>query len=146
MPVEEQVGERMIIRATPEQCFEILTDFERYPEWSADIKSVQVVEKDEQGRGTKVAFRAAAFGRSTSLVLAYDYANAPDVLSWSQLKGDLTRRYDGRYSFEPAGEETEVTYQLTVELKVPLPGFVKRRAEGRVMTGALRELKARAEM
>jgi ribosome-associated toxin RatA of RatAB toxin-antitoxin module len=143
--VEEQVGERMIIRASPEQCYEILTDFERYPEWSADIKAVQVVEEDEHGRGTKVAFRAAAFGRSTSLTLEYSYANAPEELSWSQVKGDLTRRYDGRYAFEPAGEETEVTYQLTVELKVPLPGFIKRRAEGRVVTGALRELKARAE-
>jgi ribosome-associated toxin RatA of RatAB toxin-antitoxin module len=143
--VEEQVGERMIIRASPEQCFGILTDFERYPEWSADIKAVQVVEQDEQGRGTKVAFRAAAFGRSTSVTLAYDYTNAPDELSWRQVTGDLTRRYDGRYAFEPAGEETEVIYQLTVELKVPLPGFVKRRAEGRVVNGALRELKARAE-
>jgi ribosome-associated toxin RatA of RatAB toxin-antitoxin module len=135
----------MIIRASPDECFEILTDFERYPDWSADIKAVQVIEKDEHGRGTKVMFRAAAFGRSTSLTLAYDYGGAPDELSWSQVQGDLTRRYDGLYSFEPAGEETEVTYQLTVELKVPLPGFVKRRAEGRVMTGALRELKARAE-
>jgi ribosome-associated toxin RatA of RatAB toxin-antitoxin module len=143
--VEEQVGERMIIRASPDECFGILTDFERYPEWSADIKAVHVLEKDGEGRGTKVMFRAAAFGRSTSLTLAYDYGAAPDELSWSQVQGDLTRRYDGRYSFDPAGEETEVTYQLTVELKVPLPGFVKRRAEGRVMTGALRELKARAE-
>jgi ribosome-associated toxin RatA of RatAB toxin-antitoxin module len=135
----------MIIRASPDECFEILTDFERYPEWSADIKTVQVVEKDQDGRGTKVAFRAAAFGRSTSLTLAYDYSQAPAELSWTQVQGDLTRRYDGRYAFEPAGEDTEVTYQLTVDLKVPLPGFVKRRAEGRVMTGALRELKARAE-
>ena len=28
---------------------------------------------------------------------------------------------------------------------MPLPGFVKRRAEGRIMGAALKELKARAE-
>lgn len=143
--MEEQVAERMIIRASPEQCFEILTDFDRYPEWSADIKAVNVVERDDLGRPTKVAFRAGAFGRSTSLTLAYDYSHAPKELSWVQEDGDLTRRYDGSYIFEPTGEETEVTYQLTVELKVPLPGFIKRRAEGRIVGGALRELKARAE-
>jgi ribosome-associated toxin RatA of RatAB toxin-antitoxin module len=143
--VEEQVGERVIIRATPEQCFEILTDFDRYPEWAADIKAIRIVERDDLGRATKVAFRAAAFGRSTSLTLAYDYTKAPKALSWAQVQGDLTRRYDGLYTFEPAGDETEVTYRLTVDLKVPLPGFVKRRAESRIVGGALKELKARAE-
>jgi ribosome-associated toxin RatA of RatAB toxin-antitoxin module len=143
--VEEQVAERMMIRATPEHCFDILVDFERYPEWSPDIKSVTVLERDAQGRATRVAIRAGAFGRSTSLTLAYDYHNAPKELSWVQVDGDLTRRYDGSYTFDAAGDETEVTYTLTVELKVPLPGFIKRRAEGRLVGGALRELKARAE-
>jgi len=143
--MEEQAAEHMIIRATPEQCFAILTDFDRYPEWSADIKAVRVLERDDQGRGTRVAFRAAAFGRSTALTLAYDYSKAPKELSWVQVDGDLTRLYDGAYEFEVAGEETQVTYRLTVALKVPLPGFVKRRAEGRIVGGALRELKDRAE-
>ena len=143
--MQEQVAERMMIRATPEHCFAILADFERYPEWSPDIKSVTVLERDSEDRATRVAIRAGAFGRSTSLTLAYDYHNAPKELSWVQVEGDLTRRYDGSYSFDEAGDETEVTYQLTVELKVPLPGFIKRRAEGRLVGGALKELKARAE-
>jgi len=143
--VEEHVAERAIIRASPEQCFDILTDFDRYPEWSPDIKAVRIVESDELNRPTRVAFRAAAFGRSTSLTLAYDYTNAPKQLAWIQVDGDLTRLYDGAYVFELAGEETQVTYRLTVALKAPLPGFVKRRAESRVVGGALKELKARAE-
>jgi len=143
--VEEQVAERVIVRATPAQCFDVLTNFEDYPDWSADIKAVTVLERDDQGRGTKVSFRAAAFGRSTSLTLAYDYSQAPGQFSWVQEDGDLTRCYNGTYSFEASGEETEVTYQLAVELKVPLPGFVKRRAESRIVNGALRELKVRVE-
>jgi len=143
--VEEQVAEHMIIRASPEQCFDILTDFERYPEWAADIKAVSVASQDGLGRPERVAFRAAAFGRSTSYTLAYDYTNAPKELSWVQVQGDITRRLDGAYTLEPAGEDTEVVYRLIVELKVPLPGFVKRRAEGRIMGAALKELKARAE-
>lgn len=137
-----------MIRATPDALFAILIDFESYPSWSDDIKGVKVLDRDEQGRGTRVAYRAAAFGRSTALTLVYDYRDAPKRLSWYQESGDITRSYDGSYSFETSDDdrdETEVWYQLDVGLKVPLPGFVKRRAESRIGVKVLRELKARAE-
>jgi len=146
--VEERVSERTMIRANPDALLAIVTDFEAYPTWSGEVKAVRVLERDDQGRGTRVAFRVAAFGRSTSLTLLYDYSKAPERFSWVQESGDLTCGYDGWYSFEAAGgegDETEVHYQLTVDLKVPLPGFVKRRAEGRLGAKVLRELKARAE-
>jgi ribosome-associated toxin RatA of RatAB toxin-antitoxin module len=143
--VSEQATQQMIIRATPADCFAVVTDFERYPEWAADIKQVSILEQDENGLATKVAFRVAAFGRSTSLALAYDYRDAPRRLSWVQDHGDLTSRYEGSYDFEPSGDDTEVIYHLYVELRVPLPGFIKRRAEGRIMGTALRELKSRVE-
>ena len=56
----EQATQRLIMRATPEKIFDVVTDFERYPEWAGDIKQVTVIERDEEGRGAKVAFRAAA--------------------------------------------------------------------------------------
>jgi hypothetical protein len=143
--VEEQVAERMMIRGSLEDCFGVLTAFERYPEWAADIKAVAIDERDDGGRASLVTFRAAAFGRSTSYTLQYDYSLAPDELSWVQVKGDITRRLDGSYHLTPAGDGTEIVYRLVVDLKVPLPGFVKRRAEGRIMGTALRELKARVE-
>jgi ribosome-associated toxin RatA of RatAB toxin-antitoxin module len=144
--VEEQVAERMIIRGTPEDCYAVLTEFERYPEWAADIKAVHVEERDPAGRALLVTYRAAAFGRSTSYTLRYDYSAAPEKLSWIQTTGDITRRLDGSYDLSPSGDGgTEIVYRLVVDLKVPLPGFVKRRAEGRIMGTALRELKAVVE-
>jgi ribosome-associated toxin RatA of RatAB toxin-antitoxin module len=144
--VEEQVTERMIIRGTPEHCYQVLTAFEAYPEWAADIKSVSIDERDADGRAAQVTFRAAAFGRSTSYTLRYDYSRAPGELSWIQTNGDLTRRLDGSYELTPSGDGgTEIAYRLVVDLKVPLPGFVKRRAEGRIMGTALKELKVRVE-
>jgi uncharacterized protein YndB with AHSA1/START domain len=144
--VADLATERMIMRASPERCYEVVTDFEHYVEWAADIKQVEVVEREADGRPGAVAFRAAAFGRSTSYTLAYDYTAAPHELTWVQTKGDLTSRLDGAYVFEPTGDgDTEVVYRLVVELKVPIPGFVKRRAEGRIMHTALKNLKARVE-
>jgi hypothetical protein len=144
--VQEQVTERMIIRGTPQDCFAVLTDLERYPDWAADIKAVTVESTDDEGRPSRVMFRAAAFGRSTSYTLLYDYSGAPEILSWAQVQGDITRRLDGSYELSPSGDGgTEIVYRLIVDLKVPLPGFVKRRAEGRIMRTALRELKAFVE-
>jgi ribosome-associated toxin RatA of RatAB toxin-antitoxin module len=143
--VADQATEKTEVTASPQHCFEIVTDFEHYPEWAADIKHVSVLERDDQGRGTVVQYRAAAFGRSTSYTLRYDYAEAPSALSWVQEEGDLTSRLDGRYEFVPTADGAEITYHLSVELKLPIPGFIKRRAEGRIVGTALRELKARVE-
>ena len=54
---------------------------------------------------------------------------------------------DGSYLFAPSATHpgcTDVTYDLSVEVVVPLPGFVKRRAEVRILH-TLWELKARVE-
>ncbi len=142
----EQATEHMVVAAPPELCFAVVSDVERYPEWAADIKEVIVRSRDGEGRPLEVTFRAGAFGRSTSYTLHYDYAEAPNCLAWKQTAGDLTSKLDGDYRFEPAGDGgTEVTYTLEVELRVPLPGFIKRRAQSRIMHTAMEELKSRVE-
>jgi hypothetical protein len=138
------VTEQTTIAATPAEIREVLLDFEHYPEWARDLKAVEVVDTDDQGRGREVRFRAAGMGRSTSYTLLYDHSD-PSKLSWKLLRGDLTRKLDGHYAFVPIDGVTDVTYQLEVELILPLPGFVKRRTQTRIMHTALKELKARVE-
>jgi ribosome-associated toxin RatA of RatAB toxin-antitoxin module len=144
--VADQATEHMSVSASPERCFSVVADIERYPEWAADIKEIVVDERDAEGRPVLVTFRAAAFGRSTSYTLRYDFSEAPHILSWKLTKGDITSKLDGSYVFEPAeGSGTEVTYHLEAELRVPIPGFIKMRAQSRIMSTAMRELKARVE-
>jgi hypothetical protein len=78
--------------------------------------------------------------------LAYDYSKLPAEVSWSQRDGDITRSLDGSYQFVPVAEGTEVVYELEIDLRVPVPGFVRRRAESQILHAALRDLKARAEV
>lgn len=142
----EQATEHTTVAAPPERCYAVVTDIERYPEWAADIKQVTIDRRDGEGRPLLCTFRAAAFGRSTSYTLEYDYSDAPHVVAWRQIRGDIATKLDGSYVFEPAvGGGTEVTYHLEVELRVPIPGFIKLRAASRIISTALRELKARAE-
>lgn len=134
------------IDAEPAELWAVLADFERYPSWAQDLKAAEVLERDAQGRGVLVRFRAAAMGRSTSYVLRYDHADAPARLPWRLESGDIMRKLDGQYRLEPLdGGGTRVVYELEVELVVPLPGFVKRRAEHKIIHTALDELRAHVE-
>lgn len=142
----DKATEHMVVAAPPEECFVVVSDVERYPEWAADVKQVKVVSRDGEGRPLEVNFRVGAFGRSSSNTLVYDYSEAPRALVWKQVAGDLTSKFDGGYHFDAAPDGgTEVTYTLEVELRVPLPGFIKRRAQSRIMHTALADLKGRVE-
>jgi ribosome-associated toxin RatA of RatAB toxin-antitoxin module len=146
----EHATEHAVVSAGPADCWAVAIAIDRYPEWAQDIKAADVLERDSEGRPTQVAFRAAAMGRTTSYTLNYAYPadqqNGKQTIEWTLAEGDIMRRLDGRYVFTQTPEGgTAIDYELTVELLVPIPGFVKRRAEGKIMITALRELRNRVE-
>ena len=142
----DTASERIKVEAPADRCYDVAIDFESYPEWLRDVKEAKIVEVDGEGRGLRVEFRAAALGKSIRYVLEYDYADAPNSFSWKFAEGDMLRRLDGTYRFEPEGPgATRVFYDLAVELAMPLPGLVKRRAAGLIMGSALKELKKQVE-
>jgi Polyketide cyclase / dehydrase and lipid transport len=143
----EQATERTTIAAPLDRCLAVLLDIERYPEWARDVKSATILERDDEGRVARAAFRAAAMGHSAQYVLRYSYGDEPARMAWVLEEGDIMRRLDGEYLLLPAdgGASTDVTYNLVIELAVPLPGFIKRRAESKVIRTALDELRRRCE-
>jgi uncharacterized protein YndB with AHSA1/START domain len=141
----ETATESITIAAPLDEVWAIATDLERYPEWTHDVKDVLITSRDDAGRPHEVEFRTSALGRSTHYTLEYDYADAPRKLAWTMVRGDIQRSIDGAFIFQPTDDGgTHVQYDLAIELVVPLPGFVKRRAERRILN-AIKELKAFAE-
>lgn len=141
----ETATETITIAAPLERVWAIAIDLENYPEWTHDVKDVLIATRDEQGRPSQVEFRTSALGRSTHYTLSYDYGEAPSVLAWTMIKGDIQRSIEGAFKFQPTADGgTHVQYDLAIELVVPLPGFVKRRAERRILN-AIKELKVFAE-
>ena len=144
----EQATQTTEISAPLDRVRDTILDFEAYPSWARDLKRVTVDSRDDQGRGLEVSYRAAAMGRSTGYTLRYVYDDDPCRISWELVRGDIMRRLDGSYLLEPVDDDpdrTVVTYHLAVDLVIPLPGFVKRRAESRIIHTALRELRAHVE-
>lgn len=145
--MSDHAAERTIIDASPQDCFAVALDFDRYTEWASDVKEATVVARDNEGRGGDVAFRVAAMGRSTSYTLRYSYGSNPLRMSWRLIEGDVMERIDGEYEFVSIGDGStcEVRYYVSVDMLVPLPGFVKRRAEAKILHTAMDDLKKRVE-
>ncbi len=141
----ETASERIRVDAPADRCWDVAIDFESYPEWVRDVKEAKILERDDEGRGKRVEYRAAALGKSVRYVLEYDYSDAPNSFSWTFVEGDMLRKLDGSYRFEAEDASTRVHYDLAVDLAVPLPGLLKRRAAGLIMGSALKELKKQVE-
>jgi hypothetical protein len=145
----EEAHEQIRVQASPALCFGYAADFEEYPTWAKDVKDVTVHARDAQGRGTRVEYRAAALGRSIRYTLDYDWSEAPRAFTWTLVEGEMLRALDGRYEFTPDGGPepggTLVTYDLHIDLSLPMPGMLKRRAGALIVRNALQELKHAAE-
>lgn len=127
-----------------------IADFESYTEWSGNIKSVQIVERDAEGRGKRVDFVVDAGPLGTvEYTLDYTYFPEGSGLSWSWVTGKgRIKDLNGEYALEPVdGERTHVTYrmQLSMAVGLPIPGFMKRQAEKMIIDVALKGLKRRVE-
>ncbi len=138
------------VEASIQECFDVGADVASYPEWIESLSSVEILSTDELGRPAEVGYEAAGIGRRTSYILAYDFGEAPHRISWHLIRGDLTREIEGSYRFrdvteDGAGSLTEVDYELGIDMTVPLPGYVQRRAEDKIMEAALRRFKRRVE-
>jgi len=66
-----------MVNARPDVVYRVIVDFEHYADWVSDLKRIDIFERDGEGRPLDVEFRAAAFGRSTTYTLRYDYSRAP---------------------------------------------------------------------
>lgn len=78
-------------------------------------------------------------------MLAYTWDGDREV-GWTLVKSQMLRTLDGSYTLAPLKSGgTEVTYQLAVDVKIPMLGMIKRKAEKVIIDRALAGLKKRVE-
>jgi uncharacterized membrane protein len=134
------------IDAPIEQVQKTLFELDKYPEWSTQIKSSEAVDRDPQGRVTKVKMSIDAGMMKDRLTLDYDWSQAPSKLSFSLEDADLLTGMDGIYTITSIDEDTtEVTYELEVSLSMPIPAMMRQKAEKATIDAALAQLKSHLE-
>jgi uncharacterized membrane protein len=134
------------IDAPIEQVQKLLFELEKYPEWSTQIKSSEALDRDDQGRVTKVKMSIDAGMMKDRLTLDYDWSQAPSKLSFSLEDADLLTGMDGIYTITSMDDDTtEVTYELEVSLSMPIPAMMRQKAEKATIDAALAQLKSHLE-
>ncbi|WP_034087875.1 SRPBCC family protein [Streptacidiphilus albus] len=133
------------IDATPAEIMAVIADFAAYPAWTGEVKEIEVLAEHPDGRAEQVRLLLDAGAIKDEHVLAYTWDGERKV-SWTLVKSQMLRALDGSYSLAPAGRGgTEVTYQLAVDVKIPMLGMIKRKAEKVIIDRALAGLKKRVE-
>ena len=140
----DSVKDSIDIEASTEEILEVLLDFEAYPDWNPAIKQTEIVETDEEGRGTQVWFEVDAKIKKLQYTLAYDYSDAPESFSWELLEGDV-KELTGSYVFDEFDDVTDVSYETAIDPGFKIPGPLKRQGEKQIVKGALQDLKKRVE-
>ncbi|PCG83824.1 cyclase [Streptomyces sp. WZ.A104] len=142
----EHTSSNITIEAAPADVMGVIADFARYPEWTGEVKEAEVLSTDDQGRAEQVRLVLDAGAIKDDHVLSYTWTGENEV-SWTLVKSQMLRSLDGTYALAPlgGGERTEVTYKLAVDVKIPLLGMIKRKAEKVIIDRALAGLKKRVE-
>ncbi|MFF2023604.1 SRPBCC family protein [Streptomyces sp. NPDC058171] len=141
----EYTSSSIRIEAAPAEVMAVIADFARYPDWTGEVKEAQVLATDADGRAEEVRLVMDAGAIKDDQTLAYTWGG-PHEVSWTLVKSQMLRSLDGSYLLKEVGESvTEVTYQLTVDVKIPMLGMIKRKAEKVIIDRALAGLKKRVE-
>jgi uncharacterized membrane protein len=134
------------IQATASEIQEVLSNLSAYPTWSTTIKSVNVITTDDQGRATQVQVSVDAGALKDKPTLNYDWSKAPSRLEFSLEDADLLTEMSGAYIIKDNGDDTtDVTYELTVGLSMPVPAVMRQKAEKSTIDLTLKQLKEKLE-
>ena len=143
--VADKTAQTIYIDAAPRTVMDVIADIGSYPQWVSEYTETEVLQTDADGYPTIARLVLEAAVLRDTMVLAYDWPPDRRSVRWSLVSSTLLKALDGAYTLTPNGSGTDVTYELAVDLTVPMIGLLKRKAERRLTETALKDLKRRVE-
>ena len=141
----DQTESSIVIAAATSDVMAVITDFESYPEWNDEVKLVEVLSVfEDSDLPAEVRFILDAGAIKDDYVLEYDWVSDTE-LRWNLVRGEILKTMDGVYLLGAVDGGTEVSYRLSVDVKIPMIGMIKRKAEKVIIDRALKGLKQRVE-
>lgn len=143
--VADKTAQTIYIDSDPGTVMDVIADIGSYPEWVKEYKETEVLDADAEGypRTARLVLDAAVL--KDTMVLEYEWPADRKSVRWWLVSSSLLKALDGEYRLVPKGSGTEVTYELAVDLMIPMIGLLKRKAERRLTDTALKDLKNRVE-
>lgn len=147
----EKVSESITINASPEEVMAVIAQLEDYPNWGAGFTGVEIVSAHDDGAPKDVAFSITTPVGKDTYEISYVWTGS-EAVRWTlnsdesgKPKSSMMRKLDGVYRLAPEGDGTKVTYELEIDPKIPMMGFMKKKAASAIVDQALHGLKRRVE-
>ena len=141
----EQTESSIVIDASPQTVMAVIADLGAYPDWSDGITAVEVLSTGPDDRPAQARFHLASGPIKDTYELDYTWQGDVSV-HWILTKGDMLTMMDGSYTLIDNGDEsTKVEYRLAVDVKIPMIGLLKRKAEKVIVDTALKGLRKRVD-
>jgi len=139
-----QASRSVTINVPPEKLFEVIVDYEKYPEFLPEVKKVHV--NAGQGSIKEVTYTVDIKAKVITYTLKHT-AEKPAKVAWTMIKGEMMKGNDGAWTLKPGAQPgtTEATYTIDLKLSSLVPGFIEKALAEQSLPGLLANFKARAE-
>ena len=107
---------------SPEQFFNIVSDYEKYPEFLTEVKGCKVLET--KGGKKLVEFQVSVIKTFTYRLWITEEKNKR--VSWTLDSGDIFKTSVGSWDLEDSGGKTKAKYAVDATFKVFVPGPVAK--------------------
>jgi len=132
----------IVVAASIDRAFDVIVDFERYPEFLPEMREVQVL--DRQDRVAIVRFDLELIMR-ISYTLRFE-EKRPAALTWTLKEAKMLAASTGGWTLVAVNDaSTRINYSLEVQLKGLIPKSVSTRLLGTTLPETLSRFKQRIE-
>lgn len=130
------------IAAPASVVMEVLMDIDALPDWSGPHKKAQVLSTHDDGTPDEVAATVSAVGFNDDQKLKYTWTDTS--CTWDLVESSLLSQQHGSYTVTEAGDGAHVVFELTIDLKIKVPGMIVKRGQKTAAETAEKGLTAEA--
>ena len=138
-----QVEREIVINAPPEKVYEVITDYESYPQFLPEIVGVETLSRNDG---------EAVIRFELELIMRISYTlrlkeNGKDGVHWTLEEAKLMDANTGSWELRSGGEPgtTHVRYGLEIKLRGLIPKSVSSKLTEITLPQTLQRFKERAE-
>lgn len=111
-----------VFNCSPTEFFAIISDYEKYPEFLAEVKEMKVLKAE----GAKKLVEYKVMVLKTFVYRLWMTELAPQRIDWELDGGDLFKSTRGSWVLEESQGKTKATYSVEGEFKIFVPGPVAK--------------------
>ncbi len=121
----------VLVEASPEYVWDVITDYPKYPEWMPEVEKVTVVRDDGNFKDVKynLAFKISIITRKVDYTLR-KYAKKPHRIEWELIEGDFDDAIGGWQLVPAHGGKATMAYYST---------YTNLRSMGSLVGGILKQ-------